>query len=360
VLLAVALAERGLRHQLLVNELSNWDGMWLRALAHHGYPTYVAHARSTLGFFPLFPMLMWVVAHAVTGTSVQGVVAAGVLVSGAGGLIATVLVQELTTGWWGAAAGRRATAQFCLFPGAVVFSMVYAEGVLLALAAGCLLALERRRWLLAGVLAGAATAVQPDALALIPACAVAALLEFRRRGWRWQPARRSLLAPLLSLTGAGAFAAFLWAWTGTPFATYLAQHFGWGEKTDLLALVHQGQWLAGEISFAHFNHPTINLNLVAGLVGAAVLVGGLVLLARMPRGSRISAEAMVWALAIAFLCVTSEYVPPNPRLLITAFPVVLVFAARLRGRAAGALLIGNGALLAALSYLTFVGTTLRP
>jgi hypothetical protein len=156
------------------------------------------------------------------------------------------------------------------------------------------------------------------------------------------------------------FAAFLWAWTGTPFATYLAQHFGWGEKTDLLALVHQGQWLAGEISFAHFNHPTINLNLVAGLVGAAVLVGGLVLLARMPRGSRISAEAMVWALAIAFLCVTSEYVPPNPRLLITAFPVVLVFAARLRGRAAGALLIGNGALLAALSYLTFVGTTLRP
>ena len=358
LLLAVALVDRSFQHQVFLDELSNWDGMWFRALAHHGYPTHVSHAQTTLGFFPLFPMLMWVVAHAFGDPSIRGLSLAGVAVSGVGGLVATVLVQELATGWWGRAAGRRATALFCLFPGSVVFSMVYAESLLLPLAAGCLLALERRRWLLAGVLAGVATAVQPDALALVPVCLVSAVLALRRDGWR--VARQSLAAPLLSVTGAAAFAGFLWAWTGTPFANLLAQHYGWGETTDGLALVHQASWLADQISFSHFNNPTINLNLPVGLIGAGVLLAGLILLARLPRGNRISAEALVWTLAISFLCVTSEFVPPNPRLLITAFPAVLVFAARLRGRAAVALLVGNGALLVGLSYLTFVGTTLRP
>ena len=181
-------------------------------------------------------------------------------------------------------------------------------------------------------------------------CLVAAALALhRRREWR------ALLAPLLSVTGAGAFAAYLWAHTGTPLATYHTQHYGWGEKTDPFALVHQARSLADEISFAHFNHPTINLNLVAGLVGAAFLLAGVVLLVRRGRG--ISVEAVVWTAAIAWLAVTSEFVPPNPRLLITAFPVVIVFARARRPRLVLAL---NGLLLIGLSYLTFYGHTLRP
>jgi hypothetical protein len=58
--------------------------------------------------------------------------------------------------------------------------------------------------------------------------------------------------------------------------------------------------------------------------------------------------------------VTAEYVPPNPRMLITAFPAVIVLAYYLKGRAFGWLLLTNGVLLAGLSALTFVGITLRP
>jgi hypothetical protein len=310
------------------------------------------------------------------GGTPTGVTAAGLVVSGIGGLVATVLVQELASGWWGEAAGRRAALLFCLFPGSVVFSMVYAEGLLLPLAAGCILALERRRWALAGVLAGLATAVQPDALALVLVCAVSAALAFRRTR-----SPRALIAPALSLTGIAAFAGYLWAHAGTPLANYEAQRYAWGEKTDVFALVHQARTLAGEISFAHFNHPTINLNLVAGLAGAVLLVAGMVLLVRERRmvllarerrivllvrerlpGSRsgcpgVSVEALVWAAAIGVLTVTSEFVPPNPRLLITAFPVVVVFARAVRGRWVLPL---TGALLIGMSYLTFYGTTLRP
>jgi hypothetical protein len=204
--------------------------------------------------------------------------------------------------------------------------------------------------LLAGVLAGLATATEPDALALVPVCAVAAVIAWRRTG-----TRRALVAPALSLTGIAAFAAYLWAHTGTPLANYYAQHYGWGEKTDLFALVHQARSLVDEISFAHFNHPTINLNLVAGLAGAVFLAAGAVLLARCRR--TVSVEALVWTGAIGLLTLTSEYVPPNPRLLITAFPVVVVFARAVRGRW---LLPINGALLIGMSYLTYYGHTLRP
>jgi Mannosyltransferase (PIG-V) len=357
LLLVVALLDHEFRHQRLVTELANWDGMWFRSLARHGYPTHVSHAQTTLGFFPLYPMVMWGVGQLFTSPDVVGITIGGVIISGLGGLIATVLVQQLATGWWGQESGRRATVLFCLFPGSVVFSMVYGEALLLPLAAGCILALERRRWVLAGVLAGLATAVQPDALALVPVCAVSAYLHLRRHGWRNRAARRSLLAPALSLTGASAFATFLWLWTGTPLANYQAQHYGWGEKTNPFALISQAMTLVSQISFAHFNHPTINMNLPIGLIGAVVLVAGVVLLLR--RGEGVSIEAMVWTLSIGFLAVTSEYVPPNPRLLITAFPAVLVFAHHFKRRWNTVVVI-NTLLLIGLSSVTFVGNTLRP
>ena len=357
LLIVLALVNGALRHHRLHSELAHWDGLWYLRLATDGYSRYVPHApnvRTTLGFFPLYPITIWLVHHALSASPD----ASGLLVATIAGLVATLLVERLATGWWGQASGRRAAILFCLFPGSVVFSMDYSEGLLIALAAGCILALEHRRWLLAGILAGFATATQPVAPALIPVCAVSALLEFRRRGWSYRAARRSLLAPLLSLTGVCAFAGFLWAWTGTPFATLQAQRYGWGERTDPLALVHQAQTLASEISFAHFDHPTINLNLVIGSLGVVVMVIGLWLLLRRPH--LVSIEAIVWTLGIAFLASTSEYVPPNPRVLITAFPVVIVFAQCLKDRRYAALAIVNGGLLVLLSALTFVGTTLRP
>ena len=74
----------------------------------------------------------------------------------------------------------------------------------------------------------------------------------------------------------------------------------------------------------------------------------------------MSIEAIVWTLGISWLAMTSEYTPPNPRLMITAFPAVIVLARYVRGKAWVVLLCVNGLLLVGLSALTFVGTTLRP
>ena len=362
LLLLVALVNGTLRHHAFTHELSQWDGLWYRMLADHGYPTHVSHLQTTLGFFPAYPGIVWVVSHVfvvpVARYEILSTTIAGVIVSGIGGLVATVLVQRLATGWWGEYAGRKAVLIFCLFPGSVVFSMVYAEGILLPLAAGCILALQKRRWVLAGALAAVATATEPEALVLVVVCAVSAALELYRRGFADRSARRSLIAPALSVVGVSAFAGFLWAWAGSPFASFIAQRDGWSEKTDLFALVHLAQVTADQISFSHFNHPTIDLNLVVGLVGAVVLIVLLVLVVRDRR--EMSVEAIVWTLGISWLAMTSEYTPPNPRLLITAFPAVIVLARYVHGRWWTAFLCANGAMLAGLSALTFVGTTLRP
>jgi len=358
LLMVVAVVNGTLRHHAFTHELSQWDGLWYRELADHGYPTHVVHEQSTLGFFPLFPLVVWAVSHTfvvpIAHYEILSTTVAGVIVSGIGGLIATVLVGKLAESWWGEQASRRAILLFCLFPGSVVFSMVYAEGLMIPLAAGCILALQRRRWVLAGALAGLATAAEPQALVLVLVCAVSAALEVRRN----RSHLRALLAPALSLVGAASFAAFLWIWTGSPFASLIAQRDGWSEKTDPLALVHLTEQLGDQISLHHFNHPTIDLNLVVGLGGAILLIGLLVLVLRNRR--EMSIEAIVYTLGIAWLGMTSEYVPPMPRLLITAFPAVIVVARYVRGRPFTALLWVNGIALAGLSALTFVGTTLRP
>jgi hypothetical protein len=353
LLLVIALVDLPLFHRSLTSELGNWDGFWYIKLATQGYPTNIPHVYSTLGFFPLYSMVIWLVAHVLFCSFVI----AGVLISGVGGLVATVLVQRLATHWWGETNARRAVLLFCLFPGSV-FSMVYSEGLLIPLAAGCLIALERRRWLLAGILAGVATAIGPDALAIVPVCALAAFLELKRRGWRDPKALRSLIAPLLSPAGLCAFGIYLWAHNGTPFACFDAQKYAWGEKTDAFALVNQARTLFDEIRFPHFDYHAINLNLVSGSLGAIVLLIAVVLILR--RQYRPPGVAIAWAVGIGFLAVTSEFTPPNPRLLITAFPAVLVIVCYVKDRGFAWVMAASTTFLIVMSAVTYVGYALRP
>jgi hypothetical protein len=189
---------------------------------------------------------------------------------------------------------------------------------------------------------------------LCAVCAASLVADSRRRAVEHAAMLRRALAPLLSLVGVGGVGVFLWAWTGTPFATIDAQRAHWGERADPFSLVH----LAGAVRDEITRGQGFDLNPVVALCGVAVLFLGLGLLAT-DRG-RLSVEATTWALGIGFLGCVSEHVPPTPRLLITAFPVVIVYA-RFAGRQGWALLIAvNGVLLSALSWLTFVGSTLTP
>lgn len=361
--LLIALADLVVRGGTITNEVSNWDGKWYLLTVTYGYPHIIWHLQDTLGFLPLMPMVMWVVSrpfYAVGFELATSYILAGVIVALVSGAVATVLTGRLAERWWGAAAARRAILFFCLFPGTIVFSMIYTEGLLVALVAGAILAVERRRWFTAGILAGFATAVGPVAAAIIPAFAIVALLEIRRRGWHDREARRALLAPLLAPAGLVGFGAFLWVWTGSPFASYLTQKssWGWQESTSPTAIPNAVGTLVSQIENFSFHHPGIDLNIVAGLAGTVFLFYALWRLWNWR--SAVSLVALLWTVGVGVETLTSANVPPNPRMLLCAFPAVLVVGAEPQGRNQKRLLLWTVVITVAMSMGTFVGNGLRP
>ncbi len=353
-LLAVALAVSVIGHVTLHSELANWDGAWYLDLVRHGYPDHTVHGQSTLGFLPLYPMVIWLVARVTSASPLV----AGLLISAIGGLVGTVLVARLAREWWGETAAMRAAVLFAFFPGTVVFSMVYSECLTVPLVAGCLLALRRRQWVLAGILAGLAGAVEPVALAVVPVCIYVSVKEILRSdqpGWtRW----RSAIAPLLSPAGLGAFAIFLWVWTGTPFATLESQYGGWHQHADPLtviveALSHIARGFAGPSTVGG-----VNLNFLNGLVGAGFLIAAWAALRRC--SPRPPGTAFIWTAGIGVLTLLSVLAPPNARMLLVAFPAVIVWARLLPARAYAAWLNVSLCLFAVASALTFYGHLMRP
>jgi hypothetical protein len=333
-------------------EFFTYDGGWYLRLAEHGYPARALHAKSTLGFFPLYSLAIRAVMDATFLSAPQ----AALIISFLGGLAAAVGVQRLATSWWGEQAGRRATVVFCLFPGSIVFSMAYSECLAIPLALGCLIALRSHHWWRAGLCAGLATAVEPVSLVLIPACLIAAAAQLRQHGWRDPRARRSLAAPLLAPFGIGAFAVFLWVWTGTPFAAYLAQHYGWHQQGQPLAL------LALPVAHRLFGHPEqltdyiFAWNVWNGVFGGIFLAWSIWELLRVRH--ELGRGVIALAAGVAAVTLWSVMTPPNARLVLIAFPAVMVWGRRLPGRTFGLFVLAEGLALVLMSMLTFSGQML--
>ena len=106
-----------------------------------------------------------------------------------------------------------------------------------------------------------------------------------------------------------------------------------------------------------WRHLTINTNYVAGLIGAAILLLGLILVLRAPR---VPAPSVLWTVGVMALTFTSQETPPNARMLLCAFPAIIVLAQRLRGRWFVAFAVLNSALLLTMSWVSLVGVDLRP
>lgn len=220
---------RGLNYYL--RSWSQFDGPEYVRIATEGY-SYTPGQRSNIVWFPLYPNLLraarWVV---------EDPIVAGVAVSLVGGVVAAVL-------WWrwlrGAElTGRERTVAFLalmLYPyGWYLYGAVHSDSVFLASVLGAFLLVERRRYLLAGLVGALATAGRPTGLALAPALVLLATererflvvpaagrewirrwrvpLAVDRARWRW-----ALLLPLLALLGIGAYMTYLAVRFGEPFA----------------------------------------------------------------------------------------------------------------------------------------------
>lgn len=290
--------------------LTHWDGGWYLLIAESGYarglPPAGGPATSNLAFFPLYPVLVRHLAG-LTGVSAFR---AGVALNLLFGVTAAVLLWLLARHLGDRAFADRAVALFSFFPATFVLSMTYSEPVMLVLAVGCLYALVRHRWVLAGMAAGLATASRPNAIALCVACGVgAALAIWRDREWR------SLLAPALSTLGLVAFFAFLAGHTGDGLIWRRAQQSGWGQGFD-------GGWNMVRATGRQLADPGSDLNEVTAAVSFVFVVVAFVVLARWKPPAVLTAYAAV-VVGLGYL---SPTLSSRPRFAMTAFPLVLAVA----------------------------------
>ena len=215
-------------------EIDRWDSRWFIRAAQFGWPTQLPHhnghvAANTIAFLPAFPLSFRWLSH-LTGLSL---LTAGVVVTSVSGLTAMVGVWLLIRAYADEHAADRGTLMLAVFPGSFVLSLVYSEGLVLTFVAFGLLALMRKRWVLAGVLGMLATATTPIALAFEVSCLWCAYREVTKdRNWR------SLVAPVLTPLGFLSYQVWLWFHTGSVSAWRLTERGGWKSYPSLVYAAH--------------------------------------------------------------------------------------------------------------------------
>lgn len=187
---------------------ARWDSVFFLRIAEHGYD---AASGTAAAFYPLYPLTVGVLGRVFLGHYVL----AGIAVSLLASLGAMLLLHRLAEERLGAEGARRAVLYLAVAPMAVFLQAVYSEALYLLLAVAAFMLAERKRWALAGVVAGLAILTKIAGVALLPALALLA--------WR-APDRRRALASLAAAPALFAvYPLYLWERLGDPWAFAHAQ-----------------------------------------------------------------------------------------------------------------------------------------
>jgi 4-amino-4-deoxy-L-arabinose transferase-like glycosyltransferase len=152
---------------------TSWDAGWYERIATDGYRG--DGSGGSPAFYPLYPAAM----RALSVLPWVGLGGAGVIVSVLSILVAYALLYRLAASLFDDRVARRSVLYLAVFPTVVFTQLVYSESLFLMLAVGTFVAAERRRLVLAGVIAGLAILTRPTGLALLPALVLFASRERR-------------------------------------------------------------------------------------------------------------------------------------------------------------------------------------
>lgn len=343
-LAAAAMAAAVTPNSTIGTVLGQWDGTWYLAAVEQGYPAKIPEVggelvQNTTAFFPLYPLAVRAADVVLPG----GPGVAGVGVALAFGAVAAVLVAVVASTLAGRAVAERSAALFCFFPGAVVFSLIYSEGAMIAAAAACLLFLHQRRWVAAGIAGAVASASRPTGIVVAAACAWAAMVAIRhRREWR------ALAAPLIAPLGMLAFFAFLWARTGEADIWFRTQREAWRDRTDFGANTASVALDFITSPFDDGDELVLGLCLIFTIAAVVCLVG-----------SGLPGPVNVYTAGVLLLPLVSAILGPRPRFVLSAFPLFIALAIKVRGRPFLALVVGSAVLMPVL-LIYYTHTFLEP
>jgi hypothetical protein len=298
-------------HAPLTGGFEHWDAVLLRNIAQYGY--FGRHSTANnIAFFPGYPITL-AAAHLI----LRNWVLSELVVSAVAGCFAVVSLARLAN-------GRRAVLYLLTTPAAIFLMLGYTEALFLALAIPAWRAATRGRWWRAALLAGLSGLVRPDALFLIPALVVLALVypAGSTAGKRARPGTWSRLASAAAMccafAGPAAYEIYLKVSTGTWLAWSRAMQAGWDlHLSDPVQTLKTTWWAAFKHAFGAGTAFEFQLELGA----MAVMVVATLAFAWTRRWP----EAVYCGLAAVALG-TSTWYQGCPRTLLVLFPVFVALA----------------------------------
>lgn len=200
-----------------------WDSAWYFDIAQGGYDFH-ADEQSNVAFFPLYPLLMRVVAFPF-GSTDRALWIGGIVISYVCFFVALVLLHRLTERLVGdREAARRTVLYVTVFPFSFPFSRVYSESLFLLVSVAAIWCGTLGRWNRAGMLGALAALTRPNGVLVAIPLGLMALQGARS----WENVWRRTL-PLLAVPGGlGVYCLYVYHLSGDPFAWLNAQaHWGY-------------------------------------------------------------------------------------------------------------------------------------
>ena len=303
----------------LLAPLARWDAVWYLRVAETGYGESEARA----AFFPLYPLLVRVLATPFGASPAALLVAAYAVALGAF-LGALTLLHRLVSLELGRPLAHPTLLLLAVFPAALYFGAPYAESLFLLLSVGVFYAARTGRWAWAGACAAAAAATRNSGVLLMLPLA---LIWWSSRERRPRDGAWILLAPL----GLAAFALYLGVAEGDALRFAHAHEAWYRELKGPLAGAWDGlvaafdgvrQIASNQREVVYFDKAggdpirvaAVNLILFSSLVFGVVACVGVF--------RRLPPAYGAWV-AVGLLLPLSEPVTPEPLMSLPRFLAVL-------------------------------------
>jgi hypothetical protein len=301
---------------------AHWDAGWYRSIAVHGYH-YVPGRQSNVAFVPGYPLAMRAL-RPVFGNAVT----AGIAITFASGLAATVIYAGWCRRWLTPSAQRSAVALLLVYPYSwFLFGAVYADALFLVATVAAFALLESNRPVAAGLAGFVASATRPVGPAVVIGLVIRQLerrdaLRYRLVGgrWRvptgidWHRLRPVDSAVALSAGGFVAYATYLQARWGDPFLFNSVQRY-WDQSTG------PRTWFKVHLGGIIVHDPGNEALYILGcLLQGALALGALAMTPRIVRRFGWGYGALV-ALSLAVPVIGSKDFQGLGRYLLAAFPV---------------------------------------
>lgn len=200
-----------------LDPFTRYDAGNFYQIARYGYlggdNAYIGGGRSTIAYFPLYPLLTRYVGRLI-GRTPSDVYLGGIVVSWVAFAGAMVLLLRLARLDVDDEQAERSVLLAAIFPFAFFYGVVYTEATFLLLVVATFYAFRQRWWVMGGVCGALATATRPNGIFMLPALAWIA--------WRGaDPNARSRLRAAIGLalvaSGVGVYSLYIYHLSGHPF-----------------------------------------------------------------------------------------------------------------------------------------------